>query len=237
MLDNLDSLLNRTNMKIDALTTKVIEQPNKDLSKEVKAMITLLASTNKTLSKAFEAKTLPEFDQANVRNILETVGQFKRTAPVKEKENTLVKVLSEFQSHLKNLDKMSREPLLVKHLKQLDEHLSQLSSQKSIPAEKFQEAMKLVRKANLELQKTENPLMHPKQLPSQSQQTVKIILDQLSRLPLLKGQQEQVGAYKVQTSQKKHLKELKELEELLRVLNLLQKTRGKQAALIEKQTK
>lgn len=262
MLSQLGSLLNDARTRLESFARSTTAKPEQ-IPKDLKEVATLVSTTNKTLVSALRAQTLPDFDQKEIRRVLADINKLKEHKPLHPKEGTakadtktnFLNVLKEFQANLKELAKQQKElpPVqlkglgktsevftngLSKHLLMADEKLATLSKtlEKPIPPEQLKDISKILDKASVELMKAVAFKTSPAvQLPSQSQKVIQRILENCAHLDRRVDVQVMAATYKMQVT--KFKESLKELEERLRVLNLLKKTRGKQASLVEKETR
>lgn len=264
MLSQLGSLLNDARARLEAIANTTTSKPDQ-VPKGLSQVTSLVANTNKNLVHALKAQTLPDFDQKEIRKVLADIKKLKEHKPLHPKEGSrasaktdFLNVLKEFQANLKELSKQQKElpPVqlkgfgktseiftngLSKHLLVADEKLSHLTKnlEKPIPPEQLKNVAKILDKASVELMKAEAFKTSPGvQLPTQSQKVIQRILENCATLGKRVDIQIMAGTYRIQVSKfKESVKELRERLERLRVLNLLKKTRGKEASLIEKETR
>ena len=260
-LSKLGNMLDDTYSRIETFAKETAKNPKDVSPKQLKDMLSLVTTTNRTLTKAIQAQTFPDFDQSTIKTILSDINKLKKHSPLKnlegkkgEQKEMLVSALSDLQSNLKDMAKLKKEmpPVkieafsgpheainknLVKHLTMADAKLIQLSqyvkSEGKIPSSHVTEVTKILHQASKELGKAQEfGTSVVKQMPDQNQKTIQRILQNIQTLDRNVGVQVMVGTYSVQVG--KFKKSLKELEERLRVLNILKKSRGKETSHVEK---
>ena len=257
-LSKLGSMLSNTGAEIEYISQE-ISQGKKDVpAKTLKDATSLVKSTNKTLVQALKAQTLPEFTQTSIKTILSDINKLKKHTPLKngdgskaEQKESFVKAITELKTSLQDFAKLKKEatvkmPLartqevwnkdLVKHLKIAETKLAQLSqsvnSSNVLPQGQVSEVTKVLHKTNMELMKAQAfAPATPKQHLDPNGKIIQRILMNIQTLDRNVGVQIMAGTYSVQVRKLKET--LKEMEERLRVLTILQKTRGKQASLVE----
>lgn len=258
-LSQLGSLLSTTGAEIGYLNQEL--KVAKDVTaKELKEMTSLVKTANKTLVKALRAQVLPDVTHSSINTILSDINKLKKHEPLKhpegrkaEQKESFVRALEDLQASLKDFAKLKKEmpPVrmslaptqdvlkkeLVKHLKIADAKLTQLSqfvkSSQGIPQGQFSEVTKVLHKTNMELMKVEAfATSNAKQLPEPVDKIIKRILahiDRIEGVKIIAGAE--AGSKSVQ--ERKLRETLKEMVDRLRVLEILKKTRGGQASLVE----
>ena len=255
MSSNLGSLLTDTSMRLETFARQTSSKPE-EIPKGLKAASVLLSTTNESLGLALKNRALlADFDQKEIKKVLAYIAKLNQHAPLQDKNTPFLKVLRDLQNNLKDLAKQQKElpPVqlkglgrttevltngLSKHLHMADEKLSDLTKNFKAPLapDQLKDLSKILDKATLELMKTE-AFKSSKgfQLPSQNMVVIQRILKNIQHLDQHVSVQVMAATYKAQVSKFKD--SLKELEKRLYVLNQLKKTRGKQASLVEKETR
>ena len=254
--NHLGSLLNDTRQRLETFAQQATAKPE-EVPKGLKAASVLLATTNETLGMALKSRALlANFDKKEIQKVLAYIAKLNQHAPLQDKNTPFLKVLRDLQNNLKDLAKHQKEmpPVQLKglgrtsdvltnglstHLHRADKGLKELADNFKSPLapEQLKDLSKILDKATLELMKTEAFKSSSKgiQLPSQNMVVIQRILKNIQHLDQNVSVQVMAATYKAQVSKFKD--SLKELEKRLYVLNQLKKTRGKQAALVEKETR